>query len=214
MTTNITREQFLQALKDHPDWREEIRVQILGEELMRLPAAFQAFVVGQQKFNDEMLEFRQETLRRFDNIDRRFDRMERDSSWLKNFSTEFKAKRDVLAICLAAGCELGRILTTAEVNDIAVGLSGAEVTSGDRISFARADLIIVAERAGETTYLAVEISYTAAERDQRRAQRNAQYLADHTGCPSVPVVAGVRYDDELRPAIDHGDIIWVELEEP
>ena len=221
MTTNITREQFLQALRDHPDWREEIRAQILGEELMRLPAAFQAFVVGQQKFNDEMLEFRdemlefrQETLRRFENIDRRFDRMESDSSWLKNFSTEFKAKRDVLAICLAAGCELGRILTTAEVNDIATGLSGAEVTSGDRISFARADLIIETERAGETTYLAVEISYTVAERDQRRAQRNAQYLADHTGCPSVPVVAGVRHDDELQPAIDQGHIIWVELEEP
>ena len=71
MTTNITREQFLQALRDHPDWREEIRAQILGEELMRLPAAFQAFVVGQQKFNDEMLGFRDETLRRFDNIDRR-----------------------------------------------------------------------------------------------------------------------------------------------
>ncbi len=221
MTTNITREQFLQALRDHPDWREEIRAQILGEELMRLPAAFQAFVVGQQKFNDEMrefrdemLEFRQETLRRFENIDRRFDRMESDSSWLKNFSTEFKAKRDVLAICLAAGCELGRILTTAEVNDIAIGLSGAEVTSGDRIGFARADLIIEAARAGETTYLAVEISYTAAERDQRWAQRNAQYLADHTGCPSVPVVAGVRHDDELQPAIDQGHIIWVELEEP
>ena len=214
MTTNITRDQFLQALRDHPDWREEIRAQILGEELMRLPAAFQAFVVGQQKFNDEMLEFRQETLRRFDNIDRRLDRMESDSSWLKNFSTEFRAERDTLAICLAAGCELGRILTTAEVNDIAIGLSGAEVTSGDRISFARADLIIEADRAGETTYLAVEISYTVAERDQRRAQRNAQYLADHTGCPSVPVVAGVRHDDELQPAIDQGHIIWVELEEP
>ena len=160
MTTNITREQFLQALRDHPDWREEIRAQILGEELMRLPAAFQAFVVGQQKFNDEMREFRDDML----------------------------GFRD--------------------------GLSGAEVTAGDRISFARADLIIEADRAGETTYLAVEISYTVAERDQRRAQRNAQYLSDHTGCPSVPVVAGVRHDDELRPAIDHGDIIWVELEEP
>ena len=256
MTTNITRQQFLQALRDHPDWREEIRAQILGEELMRLPAAFQAFVAGQQKFNDEMRasrdsqeafndemrvsrdsqeafndemrefrdsqeafndemrEFRNETLRRFDNIDRRLDRMENDSSWLKNFSTEFRAERDTLAICLAAGCEPGRVLTTAEVNDIATSLSGGEVTSGDRISFARADLIIEADLAGETVYLAVEISYTAAERDQRRAQRNAQYLADHTGCPGFPLVAGVRHDDELRPAIDRGDIIWVELEEP
>ena len=40
MTTSITREQFTQALRDHPKWREEIRGQILGEELMRLPVAF------------------------------------------------------------------------------------------------------------------------------------------------------------------------------
>ena len=58
MITNITREQFLQALRDHPDWREEIRAQISGAELMRLPADFQAFVGGQQKFNDEIRGFR------------------------------------------------------------------------------------------------------------------------------------------------------------
>lgn len=88
MITNITREQLLQALRDHPDWREETRAQILGAELMRLPADFQAFVGGQQKFNDEMQGFRQEALRRFDNIHRGLDQMENDSSWLKNFSTE------------------------------------------------------------------------------------------------------------------------------
>ena len=54
MTTDITRQQFLQALRDHPEWREEVRLQVLGEEIMRLPVAFQAFVVQQEKFNDEM----------------------------------------------------------------------------------------------------------------------------------------------------------------
>ena len=74
MTTSITRQQFVQALQDHPDWREEIRVQILGEELMRLPVEFQAFVVRQERFNDGVREFisnqekfNQEVLRRFEN---------------------------------------------------------------------------------------------------------------------------------------------------
>ena len=221
MTTAIPREQFLQALRDHPDWREEIRVQILGEELMRLPVAFQAFVVSQEKLNDEMREFRdnqlqfnQEALRRFDNIDRRLDRMESDSSWMKNFSTEYRAGRGAFAICPAAGCDLRQVLSTAEVNDIATRLASADITRGDRISFFRADLIVEADQSGETVYLAVEISYTAAERDLRRAQRNAQYLAQDTGCRAVPVVTGVRYDDELQTAIDRGEIIWVELEEP
>ena len=81
-------------------------------------------------------------------------------------------------------------------------MSGADVTPGDRISFSRADLIIEADHDAETTYLAVEISYTADERDRRRAQRNAQHLTDHTGHRAMPVVAGVRYDDELQPVID------------
>lgn len=221
MTTNITREQFLQALRDHPYWRGEIRAQILSEELLRLPTAFQAFVVGQERFNahqeafnDEMREFRQETLRRFDNLDRRLDRMESGSSWMKNFSTEYRAERDAFALSLAAGCNLRHVLSTAEVNDIATRLAGADITPGDRVSFSREDLIVEAEQAGETVYLAVEIAYSAAERDRRRDQWNAKYLADHIGCPGVPVVAGVRYDDDLRPAIDEGEIIWVELEEP
>ena len=181
---------------------------------MRLPVAFQAFVVRQEKFDDEMREFRQEALSRFDNIDRRLDRMESDSSWLKNFSTEYRAERDTFAICMAAGYAPGRVLDKAEVDHIAASLCGADVTPGDRISFSRADLIIEADRDAETVYLAVEISYTADERDRRRARRNAQYLTDHTGNRAMPVVAGVRYDDELQPAIDRAEIIWVELEEP
>ena len=221
MTTNITREQFMQALRDHPYWREEIRAQILSEELLRLPTAFQAFVVGQERFNahqeafnDEMREFRQETLRRFDNLDQLLDRMESGSSWMKNFFTEYRAERDAFALSLAAGCNLRHVLSTAEVNDIATRLAGTDITPGDRINFSREDLIVEAEQAGETVYLAVEISYSAAERDRRRDRWNAKYFADHTGCPGVPVVAGVRYDDDLRPAIDEGEIIWVELEEP
>ena len=101
----------------------------------------------------------------------------------------------------------------ADINQMAGRVSGAEITPGDRISFSRADLIVEADHAGETVYLAVEISYTAAERDRLRCQRNAQYLSEHTGFRGVPVVAGVRYENQLQPAIDRGEFIWVELEE-
>lgn len=77
MTTDISRQQFLQALRDHPEWREEIRKEILGEELLRLPVEFRAFVVRQEEFNDEMREFRQEALERFEQIDHRFDNIDR-----------------------------------------------------------------------------------------------------------------------------------------
>ncbi len=215
MATDITRQQFVQALKDHPDWREEVRVQILGEELMRLPVVFQAFVVNQERFNDEVREFRsnqekfndemrefrsnqekfnQEVLRRFDNMDRRFDRMEHDNSWLKNFSTEYRAESHAYSICVAAGCEPSRILPRAELNDIARSLTDPGITPGDRGSFASADMVIEADSNGELVYIAVEVSYSADQRDRRRAARNAGYLTDVTGRRAIPALAGIRYD--------------------
>lgn len=221
MATDITRQQFVQALKDHPDWREEVRVQILGEELMRLPVVFQAFVVNQERFNDEMREFRsnqekfnQEVLRRFDNMDRRFDRMEHDNSWLKNFSTEYRAESHAYSICVAAGCEPSRILPKAELNDIARSLTDPGITPGDRGSFASADMVIEADSNGELVYIAVEVSYSADQRDRRRAARNAGYLTDVTGHRAIPALAGIRYDQELQTAIDRREIIWFEIEEP
>ena len=90
---------------------------------MRLPVYFQAFVVRQETFNDEMRDFRdnqmqfnQQVLRRFDNIGHRLGRMESDSSWLKNFSTEYRAERDAFALCMAAGYPPGRALDKAEVD--------------------------------------------------------------------------------------------------
>ena len=91
MTTQYNRAQFLQALKDHPEWREEIRREILGEELLRLPVEFRAFVAEQRQFNAEQRQFnadqrqfnadqRQfnaEVLQRFEQVDQRFEQVDR-----------------------------------------------------------------------------------------------------------------------------------------
>ena len=84
----------------------------------------------QETFNDEMREFQAETLRRFENIDRRFDRMEGESSWLKNASTETMAASGALAICLAVGCQMNRFLDRNDVMAIARELTGANITAG------------------------------------------------------------------------------------
>ena len=52
MVTINTLEDFLQALDDNPSWREAVRARILGEELLQLPAKFDAFVERQEAFNE------------------------------------------------------------------------------------------------------------------------------------------------------------------
>ena len=83
MTTINTLDDFLQALDDNPTWRDAVRARILGEDVLQLPAKFDAFVGEQRAFNEEMRAFVKEQKvvneeqRAWNrNATARFDRME------------------------------------------------------------------------------------------------------------------------------------------
>ena len=87
-----------------------------------------------------------------------------------------------------------------------------DVDSGDRQSFIRADLVVIADDAdGNTHYVAVEASYTGDARDTARARRNAELLQRFTGCPAHAMVASVHNDQDIEAEIDGGDVHWYAL---
>ena len=45
MTTINSQDDLLRALRENPEWKEAVRALILGEELLQLPARFNAFAV-------------------------------------------------------------------------------------------------------------------------------------------------------------------------
>ena len=49
MTTINSQEDFLRALRENPEWKEAVRALILGEELLQLPARFNAFADEQRQ---------------------------------------------------------------------------------------------------------------------------------------------------------------------
>ena len=57
MTSINNQEDFLRALRDNPEWREAVRAQILGEDLLKLPGKFDAF-------REDMTTFMERTDRR------------------------------------------------------------------------------------------------------------------------------------------------------
>ncbi len=57
MTTINSQDDFLRALSENPEWKAAVRAQILGEELLQLPARFDAFVEQMAGFVAEMKEF-------------------------------------------------------------------------------------------------------------------------------------------------------------
>ena len=57
MTTINSLDEFLQALDDNPAWRDAVRARILGNELLQLPAPFNAFMEQQTMFNERVTIF-------------------------------------------------------------------------------------------------------------------------------------------------------------
>ena len=215
MTTINSQEDFWRALRENPEWKEAVRAQILGEEMLHLPAALQElaetvnrFVARQEQFNDEQRQFNDEQRQFNRNTMARFDRMEGDLSfWKKDYAQRRLAIRSE-SIPSDMGIEFVRNMTYGELVNIAVGAAGGQALSDDLKSFRDADLVIVAVDSGETKYLAVEISYTADQRDTRRALRNARILEEQTGITSVAVVASARNTHEVQAEVDSAQVYW------
>ena len=227
MTTINSQEDFLRALAENPQWREAVRAQLLGEDLLQLPARFDAFVEEQKQHNDRMdafieriSAFVEEQKRVNDRMDRRMDRFNNDIGQVKGgharWSTIHEAPSIVLGLNLerSLGLKYVRDVTMAELAAMAHNAAGGDISTNELRSFSRADLVIEIEDAsGDTCYLAVEASFTATQRDASRAMRNAALLTRFTSLPAHPVVSSVRNDRNAQAEIAAGNVWWHELEE-
>ena len=77
MTTINSQDDFLQALADNPQWRAAVRAQILGEELLQLPARFDTFIQQQQAFSERIEGFIGEQRAINERLDRSIERLDR-----------------------------------------------------------------------------------------------------------------------------------------
>ncbi len=107
MTTINNQEDFLRALRENPEWKDAVRAQILGDELLKLPIQFnefkdrmekfevrmEQFVERQEEFNQRQEEFNRNVVARFDEVDARFDGVdqfiERQEAFNRNVTARF-----------------------------------------------------------------------------------------------------------------------------
>ena len=157
---------------------------------------------------------------RFDKVDQRFDKVEGDISALRDDIAPLKgthvrnaAVREAGLIAEDMGLALVRTLTPEQIRTLSQSQSTADISANDLRSFRRADLIMeVTDRADETCYVAVEISFTANGRDTTRAVRNAGFLTGFTGKRSHAAVAGLRRDERIDKSIESGEVFWYQLD--
>ena len=208
------RTRFLQALREDPVFRDEVRGLLLGDELLQLPERFAQFaayvndfIEEQKKSNEEQKKFNEEQRA----INRR---VERDLGILKG-----NAARRLLQLHLDTILEIFQLdfVRTLDRNDLSrmVRNSGiaTQIEFGQRRSFYAADLVLEGIDAdGNTRYVAAEGSFTADRRDTDRARRNAEFLTRFTGCTAHPMVASVSNDHEVQELVDAGAIGWFRLD--
>ena len=208
------RARFLQALREDPDFRDEVRNLLLGDELLQLPERFAEFaayvhdfIEEQKAFNAGVTEFitEQKALNR---------RVERDLGILKGNAARRLIQLHHDTILEIFQLDLVRTLGRDDLSRM-VRNSGiaTQIEFGQRRSFYAADLVLEGTDAeGITHYVAAEGSFTADHRDTERARRNAEFLTKFTGCTAHPMVASVSNDHEVQELVDAGAISWFQLD--
>ena len=216
MTTINNQDDFLEALRNNPQWRDAVRSQILGDELLQLPVKFDAFV-EEQKAQNEKLGTRLENVEnivqdlntRTTNLEERVGRIEGDTGAIKGDFARTRTVQDARNIAYDMGLELVRTLSSDELRDMAGNTLPRDVGR----SFRNADLVIEAADRTDTRYIAMEVSFTADRRDCDRAIRNAGLITRFTGKPAQAAVASVRNDREAAEAVESGAVYWHPLED-
>ena len=176
----------------------------MNEGFDRMAAGFDRMVAGFDR-----MEARMEA--GFDRIEAGFDRMERDLEEIKSFQARERLMMKPEVFALYLDLEYIRTLSATELNRMALNANDS-ISRDQRRSFWNADLVIETNGNTDTHYLAVEISYTADQRDINRARRNAEYLRSFTGQNATAVVASVRNDHDAQQAIDYGEVTWYPIE--
>ena len=242
MVTINTADDLLRALAENPRWKEAVRREILTEELMNLPARFDRFVATTEAFMEEqrqvnsntddfIAEQRQVNARTDDfiaeqkrdnaeqkefnaRIERRVGRIQADIGFMRGDYARRNAIAEAGDIARDMGFRLLHTLTISDLREMHEASDTTGISLGTLHSFRRADLVMAAaDGDGATHYIAMEISYTADERDTGRALRNAGFLARFTGCPAHAAIASVRNDDRIQHLIDDGQIYWHQLDD-
>ena len=157
---------------------------------------------------------------RLDGVEGRLETVESGLNALRNDVAPLKAAHarnaaveNATGIARGFGLRRIRTLTQDDLWDLTDSIHASDVPSNELASFRRADLIMEAtDEVGESSYIAVEISFTVNGRDTDRAVRNAAFLTKWTGRPARAVVAGFRRDNRIRSRIESGDVSWHQLD--
>ena len=225
-TVNDLRD-LLEILRTMPEWKEALRRELLGDELLALPGLVRKLMAAVEEMNRRLARVEQDIAE----MNRRLTRVEQDVGVLKADVGVLKADVEVLKadvgvlktdVATLKGDSLERkyrerpfvyfrrivrkskVLTDSEIEELLsqAQASGA-LSEADVDEISRLDVIVCGRRITDDSvaYLAVEVSAKIDDYDVERAVRRAKLLAKIPGVVAIPVVAGEQLAPEGRRAL-------------
>ncbi len=210
MTTSNTintMQDLTRLLRENPEWRDELRRELLTEELLELPQRF--------------AEYTKVTDRRLGNIESKLDSLTRkvDVLWGSGLEAKLSTKlipltsrefdvRRVYPVWASGGTLAANPRTQAFENTVERSSEDGVITDDDETRLRVTDLVLRSQRKADrsTLWFAVEASGVINYEDITRARRSANAIAKMYEQDAVPIVYGYRIDHEQRELADQLEV--------
>lgn len=207
-TVNEFRD-LLEILRTKPEWKEALRRELLGEEILSLPGLMRDLIRVVEEMNKRLYRVEQDVevlkadvaVLKTDVAELRTDVaklktsvvvLQTDVASLKGESLERKY-RERPFVYFRRILRKPKLLTDSELDDLlSTALDSGILTEADVEEISRLDAVVRGRRISDdqVAYLAVEISAKIDDRDVERAVRRARLLEKIPGVIAMPVVAG------------------------
>ncbi|MDW8396489.1 MAG: hypothetical protein RMM31_09635 [Anaerolineae bacterium] len=179
---------LLEIIRTKPEWKDALRRELLGEELLALPALVRDLVKVVEEMNKRLYRVEQDV----EVLKADVAGLKTDVASLKGESLERKY-RERPFVYFRRLVRKPRVLTDAELDDLlSAALDSGVLTDAEVEEIGRLDAVVRGRRPADdqVVYLAVEISVKIDARDVERAVRRARLLEKIPGVTALPVVAG------------------------
>ena len=191
---------LMQALKENPEWLEELRRMILTQELLELPKKFENFRHRVEERFDAIEKQVQEAKKKADAIEKKLDK---DVWSLKGMWMEMKVRGNIHSFLSEHLLNVKLVGQKRVKKFLSLAIEKGIISKEERADVLRLDLIVEGTLlgTGEPVFVAVEISYTICEHDVQRAVKRAEILKRAMDRKVLPAVIGYRIAKKAQKLI-------------
>lgn len=201
-----TLDDLLRELRAHPEWRDELRRELLPDELLAMPATLAAMAAAQTRTDERLATL----IERMDALTGRVDALVRVVEGvvveMRRVSdrtdralggiVELRCQRRPYAYFSSIATRLKLLEVDALEDILEPAVAEARISEVDALEVRRADGVFKGRSEGRELYLVMEASAVVDEQDVRRATARAAVLRQ-AGLDVLAVAAGEELDRHI-----------------